>query len=425
MSVASEGSGDRTFIEQLFALHHGEIYAYIYRMVRDADVAADFAQDTFIKAYKAQGSLEDRAKARAWLYQIAHRIVLDEMRRRRIVRFLPWTGESHGAAPSAEHLAMEMRLSGPLARALARIPERQRAALLLAEVNDLTGLELADALGISHVAARALLTRARESLRVALADEKRQEKDREAAIDSSFAAARSCRRHAATNGRHHDRDAAMSPEMSPPRAEELPHERARILAAEVVDVELEPQDAEWLDGHLSACPDCRAIADEYREIHTELRSLARPEPPRDLWARTAAALDVIDAASGKRARGRTVGRQASRRPLIGTAVAVGLVLVATAVSVMSQSPIQSTPDPPPRLRVTLPLSPPPRVWPRRRHSRPWPWWTARATGCPEATVSTRSRVARPSARPAAEAAQWAARRARLLARSPATRPCWP
>ena len=187
MSVASEGSGDRTFIEQLFALHHGEIYAYIYRMVRDADVAADFAQDTFIKAYKAQDSLEDRAKARAWLYQIAHRVVLDEMRRRRIVRFLPWTGESHGAAPSAEHLAMEMRLSGPLARALARIPDRQRAALLLAEVNDLTGLEVADAPGVSHVAARALLTRARESLRVALADERHQEQEREAAIDTSFA----------------------------------------------------------------------------------------------------------------------------------------------------------------------------------------------------------------------------------------------
>jgi RNA polymerase sigma-70 factor (ECF subfamily) len=187
VTTASEGSGDRTFIEELFALHHGEIYAYILRMVRDADVAADFAQDTFIKAYKAQNSLEDRTKARAWLYQIAHRVVLDEMRRRRIVRFMPWTGENYGAAPSAEHLAMEMRFSGPLARALARIPERQRAALLLAEVNDLTGLELADALGISHVAARALLTRARESLRLALADEKRQEREREAAIDAAYA----------------------------------------------------------------------------------------------------------------------------------------------------------------------------------------------------------------------------------------------
>lgn len=184
---ATDTSGDRTFIEQLFALHHAEIYAYVYRMVRDADLAADFAQDTFIKAYRAQHMLEDRAKARAWLYQIAHRVVLDEMRRRRIVRFLPWTGESYGSAPSAEHLAMEMRLSGPMARALARIPERQRAALLMAEVNDLTGLELAQALGISHVAARALLTRARESLRQALADEKKQEKDRETALDAAFA----------------------------------------------------------------------------------------------------------------------------------------------------------------------------------------------------------------------------------------------
>jgi RNA polymerase sigma-70 factor (ECF subfamily) len=184
---ATEGASDRTFIEQLFALHHAEIYAYIFRMVRDADVAADFAQDTFIKAYRAQDMLEDRTKARAWLYQIAHRVVLDEMRRRRIVRFLPWTGESYGSAPSAEHLAMEMRLSGPMARALARIPERQRAALLMAEVNDLTGLELAQALGISHVAARALLTRARESLRQALADEKEKEKSRESAIDAAFA----------------------------------------------------------------------------------------------------------------------------------------------------------------------------------------------------------------------------------------------
>jgi RNA polymerase sigma-70 factor, ECF subfamily len=184
---AVEGASERAFIEELFALHHSEIYAYVFRMVRDADIAADFTQDTFVKAYRAQNSLQDRTKARAWLYQIAHRVVLDEMRRRRIVRFLPWTGESHGAAPSAEHLAMEMRLSGPLARALARIPERQRAALLMAEVNDLTGLELAEALSISHVAARALLTRARESLREALAEERRNEHEREAAMDARYA----------------------------------------------------------------------------------------------------------------------------------------------------------------------------------------------------------------------------------------------
>jgi RNA polymerase sigma-70 factor (ECF subfamily) len=144
-------------------------------MLREPELAADLTQDAFVKAYKNYETLEKPENARAWLYQIAHRVALDELRRRKIVRFLPWTGESRGAAPSAEHLAMDLRLSSDLQRALARIPERQRAALLLAELHDLTGLELAAALGVSHVAARALLTRARESLRQALAAERAAE----------------------------------------------------------------------------------------------------------------------------------------------------------------------------------------------------------------------------------------------------------
>src|SRR3954447_19081215 len=169
------------FVEGLFAKHHGEIYAYLLRMLRDGELAADLTQDAFVKAYRNYDTLEKAENARAWLYQIAHRVALDELRRRKIVRFLPWTGESRGAAPSAEHLAMELRLSGDLQRALDKIPERQRAALLLAELHDLTGLELAAALGVSHVAARALLTRARESLRQALTVEREADAAEEAA----------------------------------------------------------------------------------------------------------------------------------------------------------------------------------------------------------------------------------------------------
>jgi DNA-directed RNA polymerase specialized sigma24 family protein len=96
---------------------------------------------------------------------------------------VPLVGEARNTAPSAEHLVLEARLSGELQRALERIPERQRSALLLAELHDLTGLELAAALGVSHVAARALLTRARESLRQALAAERDAVADAEAAAD--------------------------------------------------------------------------------------------------------------------------------------------------------------------------------------------------------------------------------------------------
>jgi len=179
-SVVS-GTWDRDaaglFVEELFGRHHGEIYAYLIRMIRDPELAADLTQDAFVKAYRAYDSLEKPENARAWLYQIAHRVALDHIRRQKIVRFLPWTGESRGAVPSAEHLVMEAHLSGDLQRALEKIPERQRAALLLAELHDLTGLELAATLGVSHVAARALLTRARESLRQALATERVEEQN--------------------------------------------------------------------------------------------------------------------------------------------------------------------------------------------------------------------------------------------------------
>jgi RNA polymerase sigma-70 factor (ECF subfamily) len=188
MSGAWDRDEAGAFVETLFAKHHGEIYAYLMRMMRDPEVAADMTQDAFVKAYKNYASLEKPENARAWLYQIAHRVALDEIRRRKIIRFLPWTGESRGAAPSAEHLVMEGRFSGDMQRALARIPERQRAALLLAELHDLTGLELADALGVSHVAARALLTRARESLRQALAAERELEAATEAARDTGTTA---------------------------------------------------------------------------------------------------------------------------------------------------------------------------------------------------------------------------------------------
>jgi RNA polymerase sigma-70 factor (ECF subfamily) len=175
------------FVETLFAKHHGEIYAYLLRMLRDPELAADLTQDAFVKAYKAYDTLEKGENARAWLYQIAHRVALDDLRRRKIVRFLPLVGDGKGSSPSAERLAMDVRLSGPLERAMARIPERQRAALLLAEVHDLTGMELAAALGISHVAARALLTRGRQSLREALAAERAAEAGAEAERDAAYA----------------------------------------------------------------------------------------------------------------------------------------------------------------------------------------------------------------------------------------------
>jgi RNA polymerase sigma-70 factor (ECF subfamily) len=185
VTVTEDVASARAFVEELFARHHGEIYSFLARMVRDDELAADLAQETFVKAYRAYDTLDDPARARSWLYQIASRTALDELRRRKIVRFVPWTGESRGSARSAEDIALHGRLSGEMDRALAAIPPRQRSALILAEIHDLTGVELASALGVSHVAARALLTRARESLRQALAIEHARSAERDGSARAS------------------------------------------------------------------------------------------------------------------------------------------------------------------------------------------------------------------------------------------------
>ena len=131
----------------------------------------------------------------------------------------------------------------------------------------------------------------------------------------------------------------MSPEMMRlARAGKADHDRAQALAAEAVDGPLEPRDDEWLEAHRGACPDCAAVAEEYRAIHLELRALAAPEPPRDLWARTSAALDVVDSKAAGRFGGVWTSRPGNR-PLVATAVAVGLVVVVAAASLIGQSPL--------------------------------------------------------------------------------------
>jgi hypothetical protein len=117
------------------------------------------------------------------------------------------------------------------------------------------------------------------------------------------------------------------------------HERARLLAADAVDAELpSAADATWLADHLSGCPDCAAAAADLAAIHDELHSLAYPEPPRDLWARTAASLDALGSRPAPRRSRASTREWAAVRPMIGTLIAVTAVVVIAGVSLLSQSP---------------------------------------------------------------------------------------
>ena len=128
------------------------------------------------------------------------------------------------------------------------------------------------------------------------------------------------------------------------------HVRARAALSDRLDGVLDPAEEAWLDAHLEACPACPAIADEYAAQRTELRALRdrMPEPPRDLWARTAAAIE-----SESRFRdGRTASR--GRRSLLAPYAMLSAALaVAVVVGTLATRPAAPPGQPTSSIEVAL------------------------------------------------------------------------
>jgi hypothetical protein len=129
---------------------------------------------------------------------------------------------------------------------------------------------------------------------------------------------------------------------SSPDAWASDHQRAQFRAAQRLDGPLGARESTWLDDHLRHCAECNEVARAYQDDRRALRSLPAPEPPRDLWARTAAALDR-EAARPTRRGGFRIGWSAPFGALAGVlvvAVVVGASLVNQRNGIV---PVQSLP----------------------------------------------------------------------------------
>lgn len=159
---------DRDAFAVLVERHLDAIHAFSYRFVRNADDAADLAQETFLRVWRnAKSWRPGRVRFTTWLYRIARNLCIDAHRRRREadevdVDSLP----ADGPGAHAGHAAAELRRA--LDRALAGLPERQRTALLLCH-RGMSNRDAAAVLEVSVEALESLLARARRALRVELA----------------------------------------------------------------------------------------------------------------------------------------------------------------------------------------------------------------------------------------------------------------
>lgn len=112
-----------------------------------------------------------------------------------------------------------------------------------------------------------------------------------------------------------------------------PHDRARTALAERMDGPLGLAESTWLDEHLAGCAACTAVANAYEDDRLALRALRtqQPEPPRDLWARTAAAIESTEA-GGRRTPEGSVRRSLPLGALSGLAVVVVMIGVGLATA---------------------------------------------------------------------------------------------
>jgi RNA polymerase sigma-70 factor (ECF subfamily) len=150
------------------------VFAVLSQMLGRGAHVEDLAQETFLRAYLAFPRFElDLAKPSRWVLTIATRLALNEARG---LRARPTTEEketddaTQGAAaaamaatPETESLRAEMGRA--IERAIAQLPDEQRAVFVLAELHDLTLAEIAAALGVPVGTVKSRLLRAREDLR--------------------------------------------------------------------------------------------------------------------------------------------------------------------------------------------------------------------------------------------------------------------
>lgn len=183
--VSLAQNGDLSAFNELVELHRGKIYAMIQNMIHNQADAWDLTQEAFIKAWKALPNFEARAKFSTWLYRIAHNVVYDWMRKRKIQSAGEFNDEIMTDAtiePSArttprESLAPDQALANSelgikIKDAMAKLSPEHRQAILLREVEGYDYKEIAEIIHSSIGTVMSRLFYARKKLQSLLENER-------------------------------------------------------------------------------------------------------------------------------------------------------------------------------------------------------------------------------------------------------------
>lgn len=161
--------GDHACFEELVRRTHADTYLLARRLVSNEEDARDVVQEAYLRAYRSIGRFRGDAQFTTWLYRITANCASTHLGRRRRHRHdeldeevdVPENRPDHDPVVVAEASALQRELEA----AIAQLPPRLRAVVVLRDIYDLSHAEVAEQLGISESAAKVRLHRARRRLR--------------------------------------------------------------------------------------------------------------------------------------------------------------------------------------------------------------------------------------------------------------------
>ena len=170
--------GDGASFAILLEKHRLPVIHFLYRMVQNQAIAEELAQEVFLRVYRSRDSYQPTAKFTTWLFRIATHLALNSLRdgkNRRLEERLDDDSSDTPARqvsdhrPSVEETMVYRARLEEVRRAVAMLPEKQRAAVLMHKYEEMEYSQIAKVLNCSESAIKSLLFRAYETLRARLA----------------------------------------------------------------------------------------------------------------------------------------------------------------------------------------------------------------------------------------------------------------
>ena len=172
--------GDEQAFESLYKRYRPALFKFIVNILRDYDLSCDILQQVFLQLYISLPTLKTNKPFKSWLFQVARNRCLDELRRKRVVRFseLDTYNEEdevemftfvQDPCPLPEEIAERHDVQDRLIDAIKSLPPRFRSVVFLRYSKQLTFPEIGRTLGMPEATAKTYFSRAKPLLRASLA----------------------------------------------------------------------------------------------------------------------------------------------------------------------------------------------------------------------------------------------------------------